>query len=161
MRLLNGSRRVTQAGARLAGCFRTDSRLLLRAFMWRLALPLLKHLVPLPTLVHVLCAKPLASTADASQRRGPRVESVRHLLAEGGRIVVSSNCLERSLMLYRFLTEAGAGPQLVMGVSKGDTGVAGHAWIEIDGQALADATTDRFAPILIFGAEGRARPVTS
>ena len=157
MSLLNSGRRVTHAGARLARCFRRDSRLLLRAFMWRLSLPFLKHLVPLPTLVRVLCAKPL----DARQRRLSRVESVRHLLAEGGRIAVSSNCLERSLMLYRFLTEAGAGPQLVMGVSKGNTGVAGHAWIEIDGQALADATTDSFAPILIFGAEGRRRPLTS
>ena len=161
MRLLNSGRRVTQAGARLVRCFRRDSRLLLRAFMWRLALPFLKHLVPLPTLVRVLCAKPLANTLDARQRRLSRLESVRQLLAEGGRLAVSSNCLERSLMLYRFLTEAGAGPQLVMGVSKGNTGVAGHAWIEIDGQALADATTDSFAPILIFGAEGRRRPLTS
>lgn len=159
MRLLDSASRVRRAVARLAACFRRDWRLLLRAFLWRLALPLLKNVVPLPTLVRLLSASPVAGAAGTHERRGSRLEAVGQLLTEGGRIVVSSNCLERSLMLYRFLSEVGAGPQLVMGVSKGTTGVAGHAWIEIDGQALADATTDSFAPVLIFGAGGRGRPV--
>jgi len=157
MRRPNSLRRLIGAVGRLSDCFRTDSVLLVRAFMWRIALPPLKYLIPLPTLVRLMSANPPADGPGTSKRCGSRTESVLHLLEAGGRIVVSSNCLDRSLLVYRFLSEVGARPQLVMGVSKGSTGVAGHAWVEIEGQALADTTTGGFAPILRFGARGRPR----
>jgi hypothetical protein len=129
-----------------------DARLLLRAVGWRMALPALKHLVPLPTLVRMMC--------PGRQRRvRTRLESVSFLLAHGGRVAFSSNCLERSLALYRFLTEAGARPRLVMGVAEGSPAIAGHAWIEVDGLPLADATTPKYAPVLAFGANGRQHPI--
>ena len=85
--------------------------------------------------------------------------AVNHLLVEGGRLAVSTNCLERSLLVYRFLGEVGARPNLVMGISSSNTGLAGHTWIEVDGQPINDATTSGFAPVIIFGPGGQARAI--
>jgi hypothetical protein len=152
MRKKTWPRRIANAVVRLRRCWQMDARLLLRAVGWRLALPVLKHVVPLPTLVHLMCPAP---------RRTPRtrLESVSFLLAHGGRIAFSTNCLDRSLALYRFLTEAGARPRLVMGVTAGAAAVSGHAWIEVDGLPLADTTTPNYAPVLAFGANGRQHPI--
>ena len=145
---------------RIGGCFRSDARLLARAFGWRLVLPILKHTVPLRTLARWMSATPAASPEPSAVVRRVRVEAVRHLLAQGGRLVISGNCLERSLVLSRLLGEAGAAPRLVMGVNREGTTVGGHAWIELDGEPLADATTDRFLPVMVFGADGTAHSRT-
>ena len=155
MTLLRGAHRLRHGTARLAGCLRADWRLLMRAVIWRLAVPVLKHLLPLPVLVRFMAA----TRRGGAELSGPRIERVRRLLMEGGRIVISRNCLDRSLVIYRFLSEVGASPLLVMGVNHGTSGVSGHAWIEVDGHALADATTDSFVPILVFEAGGQARRI--
>ena len=136
---------------RIGGCVRSDARLFARALGWRLVLPVLKHAVPLRTFARWMSATPAASPEASAVVRRARVQAVRHLLAQGGRLVISGNCLERSLLLYRLLGEAGAAPRLVMGVNLEGTTVGGHAWIEVDGEPLADATTGRFVPVMVFG----------
>ena len=121
---------------------------------WRVLLPFLKHIVPLPTLVRLVAARP----SGLDETRRPRLAAI-HQLLDAGRLVVSGNCLERSLVMYRFLAQAGARPQLVMGVSTSTAGVKGHTWVELNGEPLLDSTTRRFSPIMIFGPEGRVRPV--
>ena len=145
--------RLTRWCARLSRCFGDDAGLLIRAMTWRLLLPLLKRLVPLRVLVRF---------AAADHRRTGRtaMPSVVRLMDEGGRLVLSKNCLERSLVLYRFLSEAGAGPSLIMGVSPTDCRVAGHTWVELDGEPVRDASARQFTPIIVFGPTGEARPST-
>lgn len=141
--------------ARLALCARTDVRLLMRAIGWRLVLPVLKYAVPLRTLARWMAARPRST--GSVERRDARLAAVRQMLAHGGRLVISRNCLERSLILHRFLGEVGASPRLVMGVNKNDERVGGHAWIELDGTPLADETTRQFVPVLMFEPDGTAR----
>jgi hypothetical protein len=136
-------------------CCWEDPILFGRALGWRVTLPLLKYVTPLPVLVRFMALTPRPGSLDTKRRQ--RMRAIRQLL-EGGRIVISANCLERSLVLYRFLSEVGAAPELVMGMSKKSARLAGHTWIQVEGCALADATTDAFAPMLIFGPEGQARP---
>ena len=50
-------------------------------------------------------------------------------------------CLFRSLLLYRFLPEAGVAPTIFFGARKGageEDPLAGHAWIQVGGQVVAD-----------------------
>ena len=141
---------------RLSFCARTDARLLARAIGWRLVLPVLKYAIPLRTLARWMAKRP--SSACSAEIREARIASVRRLLAQGGRLVISGNCLERSLVLHRFLGEVGASPKLVMGVNRSDESVGGHAWIEVDGTPLADETTRQFVPVLMFEPDGTARP---
>ena len=138
--------RLAGAAVRLRQCWQSDPRLLVRALGWRLALPVLRRVLPLRTLVGLMQRTNINSSAA-------RADAVRFLAARGGRIAVSRNCLERSLVLYRFFTEAGVGPTLVLGATEGPSGVDGHAWVEVDGEPVADSTTAAYAPLLGF--EGR------
>ena len=134
-------RRIASAARRLHRCFQMDARLFVRALGWRLALPALRRIVPLRSLVHLM--------QRTSPRPSPaRLDAVRFFAAHGGRIVMSPHCLERSLVLYRFLGEAGARPTLVLGANGAPSGLAGHAWIEINGEPFADAPD--YAPVLAF-----------
>ena len=141
--------------SRLSLCARTDPRLFARAIAWRMVLPVLKYAVPLRMLARWMAVKP--ASGYSAELREARLRSVRQLLTQGGRLVISGNCLERSLVLYRFLGEVGASPTLVMGVNKDDAKVGGHAWVELDGEPLADATAAQFVPVLTFGPETSAR----
>jgi hypothetical protein len=135
------ARRIAGAAARLHRCFQMDARLFVRAMGWRIALPALRRVVPLRTLVHLM-------QRTSTHPSPARVHAVRLFAAHGGRIVMSPHCLERSLVLYRFLGEAGARPTLVLGANDTPSGLAGHAWVEINGEPFAD--TPRYAPVLAF-----------
>lgn len=129
--------RGARAVPRILRCFAADPSLFLRALGWRLVLPALKIAVPIGTLADWMSARKTAPHPTAAAG----INSVKRLLAQGGRLVVSGNCLERSLLLYRLLSQAGADVSLVMGVRRDAAAVAGHAWVELDGRPLADATT--------------------
>ena len=135
--------RLGRALPRLVRCAAADPRLFARAVCWRLVLPVLKGTVPIGT---------LATWMDRSGARRPvngrpRVESVERLLREGGRMVISANCLDRSLLIYRLISESGADAALVIGVRQADAVVTGHAWVELDGRPFADPTAGDFQPI--------------
>jgi len=48
-------------------------------------------------------------------------------------------CYRRSLMLFRELRRRGWGVRIVFGIREEKGSLDGHAWIEIDGQALGEA----------------------
>jgi hypothetical protein len=60
--------------------------------------------------------------------------------------------------LYRFLSEAGAAPRLLVGVGGADS-VLGHAWVILDGEPVHEtrASLEEWAPVLAFGAGGAAQ----
>ena len=159
MSVMDTISRACRAGIRVVGCFASDPRMLLQAIGWRLLLPFLKAVVPLPTLVRLVSARSSARSGTDGTHPS-RLESIGRLL-EAGRLVLSGNCLERSLLVYRFLTEAGARPDLVMGVSTSAARVTGHTWVELDGRPVHDSATERFSPILTFGPDGRVRPIAN
>ena len=145
--------RISNFATRVSLCARTDARLLARAIAWRLVLPVLKYAVPLRTLARWMAADP--ASGYSAEEREARLRSVRRMLTQGGRLVISGNCLERSLVLYRFLGEVGASPTLVMGVNRDQAKVGGHAWVELDGEPLAEEKVSQFVPVLSFGSESR------
>ena len=67
-----------------------------------------------------------------------------------------SNCLERSLLAYRFLSGAGADPHLVLGVGRSEGRVVGHAWITLDDAPVLESSEalDELAPVAVFGSHG-------
>lgn len=146
--------RSADCGARIGSCFRADARLLIRAICWRALLPVLKRAVSLRTLIRWMWPGGVSQIQPADTRARARLDTVRYFIAHGGRLVISENCLERSVLLYRFLAEVNLDPRLVMGVRREDGNTDGHVWIEIDGEPLVDLTTSRYAPVLVFGAGG-------
>jgi hypothetical protein len=115
-------------------------------------LPLLKRLMPLPRLVALMAAKgDPAASGRALRRVVSVVDAVLRL--RGGDL----NCLERSLLLYRFLGGQERAPELRIGfVRDGPASLVGHAWVTIDGEPVAEAEhpSQRYDELLAFAADG-------
>lgn len=120
---------------------------------WSVALPLVKRLLPVARLVALMWTPGRAPRSDAHERAvvtaSARLTRLRPRLR--------SNCLERSLLAYRFLARAGAEPRLVMGVGTLDGAVVGHAWVTVDGEPVHETAEalSRFTPVVEFGEGGR------
>ena len=148
--------RLLRRARLLRSCIRgpRDAWVTARMVGWRLALPALKWALPLPRLVRLMWRdRPSRATVALGRERiatlvwglyGPR----------GGPLL--DNCLERSLMMFRFLAEAGADPQLVVAVSQDGRPVRGHAWVALEGRSVGETTDplDEFAPVVTFGRGG-------
>jgi Transglutaminase-like superfamily len=129
-----------------------DSGLALRMAGWALVLPLLKRVMPLRSLVKLMWLD------GRVQRSADREHAIAQFSARLTRLRPSfhGNCLERSLLAYRYLAEANAEPRLVIAVSAREDGVMGHAWVTVDDRPVHDWEADvgEFAPIVEFGTGG-------
>ena len=150
-------RRVLGRARVMRDCVRSasDAWLALRMAGWRLVVPLLKWLVPLPRLARLMWTRARANERDRAREQ--RIVTLAETLCgpHGGRLL--DNCLERSLVSYRFLSQAGAEPELAFGVARDkDDPVRGHAWVRLDGKPVHDsvAALARFEELGAFGRGG-------
>lgn len=123
-----------------------------RLLPWFLAFGVLKRRVALPTLVRWAWRRP---------RDGPRADPSRiaSLVLRTGAIAGTPDrdCLQRSLLLYRELAAGGLQPVLAVGLERMSGRLTGHAWVSLDGTALAEPDCDpaRFETVVRFGEGGR------
>jgi len=68
----------------------------------------------------------------------------------GGRGPLTSRCLSQSLLLRALLRRRGLDAALRIGVRKEGSAFDAHAWVELDGRALAQASTAH-APLMGSG----------
>lgn len=123
--------------------------------VWTLLLPLLKYLVPLPFLVQITWAR--ARDRERSPDRLQRVVALASWVCRICMFGEDVNCLVRSLVLYRFLSEANEHPHLLIGMRKTREGYLGHAWVTVEGKPVGDplAIQSEFLPVVAFGDDGR------
>ena len=138
---------VARTTARLLASPR-DAWLVARMFAWSLVLPALKFALPLPRLVR-LAASPRRVARDAG-----RETAVAEHAARVYRHRRDDNCLERSLVTYRYLGRSGAEPRLIVGMRAADK--FGHVWVTTDGAAVHDAPQflAQLEPLFEFDAAG-------
>jgi Transglutaminase-like superfamily len=129
-----------------------DVLLALRMLGWRLILRPLKRFVPLSRLVLLVC-RPRASEPRRPGREA-RVLSLADRLCRGR--LARGTCLERSLLAYRFLTEAGADPKLIIAVRREDDSFQWHAWVTRDGQPVHERAESlkAYIPVVVFDGQG-------
>jgi hypothetical protein len=120
--------------------------------LWSVLLPALRRAVPVARLARLVWVEPKMQRSPERERG--IVEWAERLTKLRPRR--TANCLERSLLAYRFLSGAGAAPQLVLGIGRADEGVIGHAWITVDDVPIFETTAmlNDFAPIAVFGSRG-------
>jgi hypothetical protein len=113
-----------------------DAGLALRMAGWRLVLPLVKSRLPLPRLIRLmwLGKRPRPVTPE----REARIADLARIVYRSEHVSRGGNCLERSLVLYRYLSAAGADPQLVIGMRSGEAAVRGHAWVTVRGDPVEE-----------------------
>ncbi len=134
-----------------------DMWLGIRMFAWSLVLPGLKFVVPLPLLARLMWSR------GRSEPRPGQEEKVVVLARGISRVRPlphRDNCLEKSLLMYRFLSRLNADPRLVTGVRRGEEGVVGHVWVTVAGEPVGEspAELEQYAPVAVFGAGGVREP---
>lgn len=129
---------------------------LMRMLPWAAAFPLLKRALPLPRLVGLAASRPQYGRRRAG--REERVVELTRLLYRSRAVVGRDNCLERSLLAYRFLTKLDARPELVIGMRKGSDEMLGHVWVLLEGEPVHETPEllAGFVPMLVFDHKGRA-----
>jgi hypothetical protein len=134
----------------------SDLWLAARLLLWSLALPILKRLLPLETLVRFVWAAPRTTRRRPDlERRVVRLAHAVWARSPAGRS--DENCLERSLAVYRFLSRLNADPELVAGVRKDGSDLVGHVWVTVAGVPLGEPAAElgEYTPMIVFGARGR------
>lgn len=130
-----------------------DVWLALRIAAWALVLPALKLVLPLPRLARLMYKPGRGGT-----RRMEREERIARFVDWVHRPLVRADegCLQRSLLAYRFLSEANAEPELYVGVQQRSGTVRGHAWVSVEGHPIGESAAwlNAFVPVLAFGREG-------
>ncbi|HEX5415818.1 MAG TPA: lasso peptide biosynthesis B2 protein [Chloroflexota bacterium] len=132
------------------------SWLALRMAWWILALPVLKRVMPLPTLVARARSRP--GTRTFSREQIGEIIAVTSRVYQVLRFGKAGNCLERSLVNYHFLSGSVPNLQLVIGVRRLDQRIVGHAWVTVDGQVLGEnpASINSYVQVIRF--DGSAVP---
>jgi hypothetical protein len=134
MRDVNMARRFGSATRRLTRRLSDDFPTTAVLLLLRISLPVLKRTVGIKRLTGWLSARP--SAIHASETHAQKMRDATETILQGGRLLISSNCLDRSLAAYWMLRRAGASPTLVLGAKREQGGLAGHAWIELGNLAL-------------------------
>jgi transglutaminase superfamily protein len=134
-----------------------DAWLALRMAGWRLVLPLMKRRLPLTRLVRLMWRGERAR--QMTPEREARIADLARVVYRSEHVSRPGNCLERSLVLYRYLSAAGADPQLVVGIRSGEPDVRGHAWITVRGEAVEEPpdSLDGLTQLVSFSGDG-SRP---
>jgi hypothetical protein len=132
----------------------SDAWLLGRILGWSLVLPIAKRTLPLPRLLRLM--RPRKHTAERDPEREAAIASLAAWVFKTRPPRARDNCLERGLVAYRYLSRAGASPELVVGVAKGTEGVHGHVWVTVDGRAVHDsaAMLAGFEPLFVVKGDG-------
>jgi hypothetical protein len=115
-----------------------------------------KHIVSVQTLARWAWRAPRdTKDPDAVRRAIARVWRTQGLVNLGDR-----DCLQRSLLLYRELSKAGADPTLMVGFRRTADRTEGHAWVTAQGvDASAPGEGGAYVTAFCFGAGGELCPV--
>jgi hypothetical protein len=113
----------------------------------------LKHVWPLAGMVRLFQASPVRDDPAT-------IERLERWLYMTGRFPrrAPSNCLERSLGVYRILCRCGARPRLMVGVRhSGNSALDGHVWVSLAGRPFGDSDERiaQYALTTVFDANGR------
>lgn len=150
-------KRAARHVAALPGLISTpaDAALLARMLAWWIALPLLKRTTPLPRLVRFAQLDPRRTARDPA--REEKVAALAEWLFKARPRATRDNCLERSLVTYRFLGRLNAAPELVVGLGVTEDATVGHVWVTVDGRPVHDQqeSLDPYESVAVFTSDGR------
>ena len=131
----------------------------LRLWIWAVVLRPVKHVVPLATLVRMMHAAPRRVVDPGA------ADAIERYLQTSGRFPrrPPGNCLERSLGVYRLLCQAGASPQLLVGMRRlPPQPIEGHVWVRAGGRPIGETveSLNEFQPTAMFDDNGRRHEPT-
>src|SRR5262249_11125025 len=120
-----------------------------------------KHVLSLPALVRLAEAGSHPGRRKIERER--RIQRLACWIYRPSKDGKYAHCLERSILLYRFLSLDHAMPQLVIGLRKAGGSVQGHAWVILDGMPFGEIfhSHNEFTPIMMFSPGSRPRALAA
>ena len=138
-----------------------DAALFLRMLFWAHTISALKHIVALPALVRMMRRPPqdrVMARPDVDDRECERIATLARWACQLVPWQRRGTCLERSLLIYRYLSRSGADLRLVVGFNELETADSrAHAWVQVRHRPLGEdlASLAPYTPVLAFDAAGQ------
>jgi len=114
-----------------------DLFVLLRIITLASILPFLVRWVRFPDLVRFLGSRRVQDKQD--NRRSEQAIKFTNFVLSRNILMFRRNCLKRSLLLYRFLRQAGMDVDLNIGIRKESGELTGHSWLTYEGNPHIDS----------------------
>ncbi|HET9785893.1 MAG TPA: lasso peptide biosynthesis B2 protein [Pyrinomonadaceae bacterium] len=143
--------RVVFSGGRKLVRDPAESILILRMASWVAILSLLVKLQPLPRALKLVSVGVLPTSKDAPAETEKRLSHAIDLLLGTNLLVFKPICWKRAAVLHRYLALHGIATRIVFGMRKTPEGaVDGHAWLEIGGKPILEATIPNYKVMYAF-----------
>lgn len=89
-----------------------------------------------------------AHEGDLSSEQRALVRGIHFAVQRAARFqLTKSDCMPRSLVLRDMLQRRSIPAELKLGVQKGESGLASHAWVEVLGEKIGEPDGSNFHPI--------------
>ena len=130
-----------------------EAFLLLRMAAWVVWLSLFIKFSTLPRVISFIAISPRRKKPEHPRLVQERLVQLVDALLELNVLCFTPICWKRALVLHRYLALYGIETRIIFGVRKEEKSLlAGHAWLESDGQPLFEASPPQYTPTYSFPA---------
>ncbi len=130
-----------------------EAILLLRMATWVAWLSLFIKISTLPRVLSFISISPRGEKPKHSLLTQQRLAQLLDRLLGLNVLCFTPTCWKRAPILHRYLALYGIETRIVFGVRKEEESLlAGHAWLEADGQPLLESSPPQFTPTYSFPA---------
>jgi hypothetical protein len=141
-RLLSGFTRKSMSSPR-------EAWLLMRMAWWVVVLSVAARVYSLPRALEIVTGES-KGTARASINENDLARAIDLLLAIDF-LMFTPVCWKRAAVLHRYLSRNGISTRIIFGVrNESDGKVAGHAWLEREGQPILESTPPEYVVTYSF-----------
>ncbi len=129
--------------------------LAVRLATWVIIISIFAKLVSLPRALKMISPDTLSASPHkinaATDKSLHQMVRILDKLLKINRFVFTPTCWKRAALIYRYLAKAGIKARIVFGVrSENDGHLAGHAWVEVAGQPIYEATSPDYTRTYIY-----------
>jgi len=117
---------------------------------WVAVLSITARCYSLPRALQIVAGKQNRKYSDAAAN-GDELARAIDLLLSADFFIFKPICWKRAAVLHRYLSRSGVATRIIFGV-RNDTGgnVAGHSWLEADGQAILESAPPDYVATYSF-----------
>ena len=128
-----------------------EAWLLCRMAWWVAVLSVAARVCPLPRALAIVAGHKKSARAATNQQELARAID---LLLSADVLMFKPICWKRAAVLHRYLSRSGIATKIIFGVRHEDDGkVAGHAWLEADGNAILEKSPPEYQVTYSFPAK--------
>jgi hypothetical protein len=136
-----------------------EALLLCRMAWWVSVLSITARLCPLPKALQIVSGGSRETAVMPDSNLQKRLAQAIDLLLSADIWIFKPVCWKRAAILHRYLSLNGMGTRIIFGIRNDKTGkVSGHAWVELGGEPILEATPPDYVVTYSFPSKQRFDP---